>query len=1000
MGYGIALKDFGGLAPRYPAVKLPANFAQIVRNVDLSTGTIRAIRRTGDYVFEPENADTASMYLYKGVSPEVWFTRQADTNWVKSPVAGDAFGRVYFTEDGDQPQVTSAVDAIDGGAVEYPKKSYNLGIPVPANTPTVSVNLGKQNQSLTDIVDDSAPIQITKSSHGLTTGQRVYIENISLRTPSQMPRSTPVTAVTYVGHGLTNDMEVTFSGFTAGTDWYTPFEGITFTVTRTSDDVFTIPIATDGYSAGWDGNGIWNNKDKTSFRSILNGKVFTVTYVDGNNLTLDGTNGDGKTWLATEGGRYDLIALTEDKVSTSYVYTYVTAWGEEGPPSLPSDTIDVSFEEGDSVTITNTSTGPGAGYYTAGMVKRLYRASSSGGYNPAYLLVEDNIAVAAQPSSDTATDDDLSSPLASTNYDEPPSDMFGLVAMPNGIVVGFSGNQVCFCEPYLPHAWPTSYRLSLDFDIVGGVVFGNSVLVVTEGNPYVITGINSAQMSSVKMELNQACVSKRSIADIGTAGIYASPDGLVLVTSNSAVLITEPLIKPSDWKKPSADGGYEPSSIDGYYYEGKYMGFYGSGDYQAGFIYTPESPGNKASFVSIDTFALAGFNDLENDQLYLHIVDKIYPWEGCIGYSYGSTSYDDTASQYEVIAGLDTVDIVEGRKAYVRITITTMAGYLWVQQYTDPYSVTTIQTLTETGTYYLPFEAVANYEGIACSARSAGAYDFTYEVFLCTTDNLLYAYRSKKFLNPSPLNLGAAKVLAPDGPTSLNMVINPDFEEKWLYWTKGSANSLDASIKYTGSRSAKLLSNGSANVSGPTSDAIYIPDIDYIYRFSYYIRSDQTVGTTYIRALYYSDLYGEDYISDEDWQVADTSGVFVRGTRTISSSGATLTLPATCQSIRIMMLHFNGSGNPNIASYLDGVQLEIIATATTEASTFSNPGGRPLYYRLYADDVLKHFEQIISGDPFRLPAGYMADEIEIEFTGYTEIVNSFSAETMVDLRKI
>ena len=48
-----------------------------------------------------------------------------------------------------------------------------------------------------------------------------------------------------------------------------------------------------------------------------------------------------------------------------------------------------------------------------------------------------------------------------------------IINLPNGMMVGFSGNNICFCEPFFPHAWPIRYRLTTNFDIVslGAFVF-------------------------------------------------------------------------------------------------------------------------------------------------------------------------------------------------------------------------------------------------------------------------------------------------------------------------------------------------------------------------------------------------------------------------------------------------------------------------------------------------------------------------------------------------
>ncbi|MGL1400235.1 hypothetical protein ACSTI4_24935, partial [Vibrio parahaemolyticus] len=73
-------------------------------------------------------------------------------------------------------------------------------------------------------------------------------------------------------------------------------------------------------------------------------------------------------------------------------------------------------------------------------------------------------------------------------YNPPPAGLRGLTAMPNGMMAAFDGKDLYFCEPYLPHAWPASYTLTTDFPIVGLGAFGTSLVVMTTGNLYLVSG--------------------------------------------------------------------------------------------------------------------------------------------------------------------------------------------------------------------------------------------------------------------------------------------------------------------------------------------------------------------------------------------------------------------------------------------------------------------------------------------------------------------------------
>jgi len=122
-----------------------------------------------------------------------------------------------------------------------------------------------------------------------------------------------------------------------------------------------------------------------------------------------------------------------------------------------------------------------------------------------------------------------------------------LVVLPNGFLAAFSQNRIYFSEAYQPHAWNPDNALSVHEDIVGLGVSGNSLIVCTKSNPYAITGWEPGILAITKTNINQSCVSKRSIADIGTGIIYASPNGLVQVAEGVGGLVTEELFTDIEW---------------------------------------------------------------------------------------------------------------------------------------------------------------------------------------------------------------------------------------------------------------------------------------------------------------------------------------------------------------------------------------------------------------------------------------------------------------------
>lgn len=329
-----------------------------------------------------------------------------------------------------------------------------------------------------------------------------------------------------------------------------------------------------------------------------------------------------------------LISLTGtatgDAFDTAYVQTFITSWGEEGPPSSPS--VIMPMAPGQTITL-NLGSGPASGNYNLGTYaqRRIYRLNSASGtaeYQQA--SADGEILYAVQTFADSRLNAQLGYVLptdAAQFRIGPPDDnaglypdgpMIGLCAMPGGGMAGFSGKTICFCEPYLPQWWPLSYRLNVHENIVGIKAVGDGLVVCTNERPYLCLGSHPASMTLIKLELRQACVSKRSIVDVGGTVIYASPDGLVGVNTNGAALLTENIFTRAQWQ------AYLPSTIDAFYYEGLYIGFYGTST-KAGFIFDPRGGAN--SFVDIDEHADAGYNDMLNDALYVAKGAVVSRWQ-------------------------------------------------------------------------------------------------------------------------------------------------------------------------------------------------------------------------------------------------------------------------------------------------------------------------------------------------------------------------------------
>lgn len=229
----------------------------------------------------------------------------------------------------------------------------------------------------------------------------------------------------------------------------------------------------------------------------------------------------------------------------SYVYTWVSAYGEEGPPSPP--TLVTDNPDG-SWNITMTAPGVDDTDQRNLTKVRIYRTiTSSAGVATYFFVAEQDISDTTY--SDTRANADVAAEnqLESTSFTPPPDNLQGIVAMPGGFFAGWVDNQIWFSEPYRPHAWPVAYQLAVDNPVVGMGVVGQTLVICTKGNPYASAGVNPANMSLTKLGSNEPCMARGSIVSAPEGLYYASPNGLVLAAQGVITNVTRELMGKKEW---------------------------------------------------------------------------------------------------------------------------------------------------------------------------------------------------------------------------------------------------------------------------------------------------------------------------------------------------------------------------------------------------------------------------------------------------------------------
>lgn len=254
-------------------------------------------------------------------------------------------------------------------------------------------------------------------------------------------------------------------------------------------------------------------------------------------------------------------------ISRAYITTLVTEYGEEGPASTP---LLVNSAKSDATFTLTLGAVLASDMGVNRNVKkiRLYRTIvASDGSVDYFLVTEVNALTTTQVFVDTVTDAVLASQivLESTAWTAPPN-LDGIIAMPNGITAGFKGKELWFSEAYRPHAWPASYTLYLEHEIVGLGMIGQSLVVCTNGNPYVAAGVNPASVTTSKLASFEPCLTKGSIVSAEEGVYYASANGLMVVNPGLANNLTKEFISKDKWTEILNSGRINGGKLGSAYY--------------------------------------------------------------------------------------------------------------------------------------------------------------------------------------------------------------------------------------------------------------------------------------------------------------------------------------------------------------------------------------------------------------------------------------------------
>lgn len=533
----IRIKDFYGIAPRYNRRDLPIGAAQEAINCRFDSGDLAPfpgfVTEAGS-LLGTSGSDIGNLFWYRfgDLSRFIAFGSDFEMTAARSPVPEDTHRRYYWCIREEGARAISLADfenptpnglPTGSGASYRDFQGYRLGIPAPSNVPVLS-----GNDSLNSV--------------GFGTNNTI----------TSITRTNPVTVNTENAPGFEEGQRVRIS----------------------IDPDLPLPDDDSGDGGVPPGSGGGNENPEIGQIWALDGLEGIIANVGPNSFDISGINTAPFDEFADE----DIGALTvtrytvdSDLESRAYVFTYVSQFDEEGPPSPASNIVDILEDGSVLLDIGDIEHDLDSHGGTRDYIDRIriYRIAA-GTTGAAYLLVgtlyfdgnpspDSDVEWVSAPTtnnpslawsatiSDSIPSISLGEPIPSSRWYPPPNDLWGILQLPNGIMAGWKNNTVYFSDSYLPHAWNPDNTLTLLDDVVGAESYGNVMVIGTVGRPYLVTGIDPSSMRDQRLEMHAPLINRRAIVDAGSGVMYVADNGLVWIGSGGPRYMTFERFKKEDW---------------------------------------------------------------------------------------------------------------------------------------------------------------------------------------------------------------------------------------------------------------------------------------------------------------------------------------------------------------------------------------------------------------------------------------------------------------------
>lgn len=323
--------------------------------------------------------------------------------------------------------------------------------------------------------------------------------------------------------------------------------------------------------------------------------------------------------------------LTTDKViERRYLYAYRDIYGQLSQGSAPSAPVTADWDaravisgfivppaEYPVVSIVLYTTVPGV------QTDEVPKADS----NSFFQIAEFPISTLAYEHSPLTTN--IGELYMNQSFYEPPTDLSEIRHWGTNQLVGISDGKLMFSQPMAYHAWPIDYTIMPASPALTVVATENFGYILTCGMPEVVNLKHDCQggkcHETAQITEQLPVLSIRSAVAHDDSALYASKDGLVMLTRNRVRVITANLFTQEQWL------AIHPNTMVGVVHDGFYIGC--TDNYAFRLRIPDEAYENNPLNLLVElSLRATAFYRSSDDRLYFSDRRGIWEWGAGVGY--------------------------------------------------------------------------------------------------------------------------------------------------------------------------------------------------------------------------------------------------------------------------------------------------------------------------------------------------------------------------------